>query len=97
MINQVFKTKASVIFLFLWVVCFHRLTIIPNFLVPNGDTVLLFFVLFLLLLYCISEKNVRIQSTLFTKLLNKVVFIVIISAIINCLICDYYRNQDYFE
>lgn len=94
MFKHIFYTKERVILLFLFLVGFFDFRYLPRILSVTGAKSLLVALIFLLILGSSDNSNKRIPQTSFNRRLNILFVALVFSAIINCLSCYVYRDQD---
>lgn len=96
MITGIFNSKTNIIILILWIVGFFHFNLLPNFLTHYSDNIL-FLVVFFIIVCSFLEKKMALPKGKFEKNINRAMFLLLVFAVINCLVCNYYRHQPVYK
>ena len=97
MLSKIFCSRKRVLLLILFIVEFFRFRPLPFFLEEVPNSTLLALIIFLLFLTFISRSQKRIKAERFEKMYNYIMGLLFICIIFNCISCQYYRHQSFFE
>lgn len=97
MLSKLFCTRQRVLLLILFIVEFFRFRPLPFFLEEVPNSTLLALIVLLLFLTFISRSKKQIETGKFEKMYNNIMGLLFICIILNCISCQYYRHQSFFE
>lgn len=96
MVTRIFSYRISIILLTLLLVEFFHFTYLPGFLRYVVD-VRIFFIILFMLFFSYIEKNKLDFNSKCSKIINRLMALLLIFALVNCIVCYHYRHQGFFE
>lgn len=96
MVTGIFKSKTNIIILILWIVGFFHFNLLPDFLTNYNDNIL-FMVVSLIIVSSFLEKTTTLPEGEFGRSINRAMLLLLVFAVINCFVCNYYRHQPVYK
>lgn len=97
MLSDLFRTRERVLLLILAIVEFFRCTLLPSFLEEMSNATLIAILLILLFMAFFHNCKPRVKAGRYEKMYNHIMELLLVCVILNCISCQIYRQQAYFD